>query len=393
MPPFRRPLLLALIAASILGGCSGCIEDAQRRDAAIMAKARGETETAEARPATAAAKEPDCLVSFFTQSLHYTGEGMRYWYEEEGGFMDITGIPYDDLDCKTCHIRSCDRCHAAKKHGEKTMFSEETAKNMNTCMPCHGREGLTFKFDGPMDRMDVHIAAGMVCADCHYRSDVHGDGRFRRSMRHPKSIRVTCEECHVHQEMPAPAFDPATESHGVHGDRLSCTACHMSNATACMNCHFDRFLESGTRKGNFLPMKDWMLLVNHEDQVTAGSAMTLVSENRPFLAYAPYFTHSITAEGRACADCHDNAAVRRIAAGETVPVLAFRDGAVEPWQGVVPLVPENLDFVFLNRTDAGWEPIPGDPEPKVQFAAYGRPLTAEQFDMLAAPMPSESPGE
>jgi hypothetical protein len=33
-----------------------------------------------------------CLSSFFTNSLHYTGEGMRRWYEEKGGFMEITKI-------------------------------------------------------------------------------------------------------------------------------------------------------------------------------------------------------------------------------------------------------------------------------------------------------------
>lgn len=48
-----------------------------------------------------AAETPSpCLRSFFTKSLHFTGEGMRYWYEEAGGFMRITGIPYRDLDCK-----------------------------------------------------------------------------------------------------------------------------------------------------------------------------------------------------------------------------------------------------------------------------------------------------
>ena len=387
---FRRPLCLALIGAAVLAGCSGCIEDAQRRDEAIMAKARGETEPQNrSQSGEAARPENECLTSFFTQSLHYTGEGMRYWYEEEGGFMEITGIPYDELDCKTCHVKSCDRCHAKTIHGDKKKFSEEVAKSMNTCMPCHGREGLTFKFDGAMDRMDVHIAAGMVCADCHYRSDVHGDGRPRKSMRHPKSIRITCEECHVNQEMASPAFNPNTESHGVHGDRLTCTACHMNNATACMNCHFDQFLESGERKGNFLPMKDWMLLVNYDGQVTAGGAMTLVYQNRPFLAYAPYFTHSITAEGRACEDCHDNAAVRRMADGKDVPVLDFQNGKVKPWEGVAPLIPERLKFVFLNRTDEGWTPIPGDPEPMVQFAAYGAPLTAEQFDKLAMPMAAQ----
>ena len=45
------------------------------------------------------------LTSFFTKSLHYTGEGMRRWYEEEGGFMEITKIPYDELNCKKCHVK------------------------------------------------------------------------------------------------------------------------------------------------------------------------------------------------------------------------------------------------------------------------------------------------
>ncbi len=38
--------------------------------------------------------------SFFNKSLHHTTEGMRYWYEEQGGFRNITGIPYAELDCK-----------------------------------------------------------------------------------------------------------------------------------------------------------------------------------------------------------------------------------------------------------------------------------------------------
>ncbi len=42
---------------------------------------------------TADSNQP-CLTSFFTKSLHYTGEGMRRWYEEEGGFMEITKIPF-----------------------------------------------------------------------------------------------------------------------------------------------------------------------------------------------------------------------------------------------------------------------------------------------------------
>ena len=36
--------------------------------------------------------ECPCLSSFYNQSLHSTGNGMRYWYEEPNGFMSITNI-------------------------------------------------------------------------------------------------------------------------------------------------------------------------------------------------------------------------------------------------------------------------------------------------------------
>lgn len=322
-----------------------------------------------------------CLSSFFTNSLHYTGEGMRHWYEDEGGFMQVTKIPYNRLDCRGCHVTSCDKCHVKKK-GAVLDFSEKKARDMNTCLPCHSREGLTFKFDGENDQLDVHISAGMVCADCHYRYDVHGDGRFRPSMRHPKGVRASCQGCHVEQERESPEFDPDIESHKVHGDKLDCAACHVSNTVSCLNCHFDTFLKTGKRKGNFFPMKDWLLLINYDGKVTSGNVQTLVYQNKQFIAYAPYFTHSVTPEGRECNDCHRNKAVLMMQNGEKVRVVDFQNGKAISWKGVVPLVEEKLDWVFLNRTKNGWEPVLTKEAPMVQFAAYGSPLTEGQFQKL-----------
>ncbi|MFY9944362.1 MAG: cytochrome c3 family protein, partial [Desulfobacterales bacterium] len=189
----------------------------------------------------------------------------------------------------------------------------------------------------------MHISAGMVCADCHYRSDVHGDGRLRQSMRHVKGVRASCEECHVEQERESPEFDPDTESHSVHGDKLACAACHVQNTVSCYNCHFDSFLKTGKKKGNFVPMKDWLLLINHEGQVTSGNVQTLVYQNKKFVAYAPYFTHSIRAEGRLCDDCHQNKAVQRIQNGSKVPVVGFENGELQTWKGVVPVMKGKLE--------------------------------------------------
>lgn len=323
-----------------------------------------------------------CLTSFFTKSLHYTGEGMRRWYEEEGGFMEITKIPYDQLNCKKCHVRSCDQCHAKKK-GAKFVFSPKKARDMNTCLPCHGREGLTFRFDGEQGNLDVHLAAGMVCADCHWRYDIHGDGRFRPSMRDPKGVRASCQTCHVEQQKESPEFDPDTVSHQVHGDKLDCAACHVRTTMACYNCHFDRFLKTGTKKGNFVSMKDWLLLINYEGKVTSGSAMTLVYKNKKFIAYVPYFTHSVSSEGRPCKDCHLNQAVIKMQKGEKVPVVDFKKGKIVTWKGVVPVVQGKLEWAFLNKTEKGWQPVPSKEDPMVQFAAYGTPLTEEQFNNMA----------
>ena len=325
--------------------------------------------------------ESSCLTSFFTDSLHYTGEGMRRWYEEEGGFMETTNMPYDQLDCKSCHVKSCDQCHLKKKRA-KSVFKRKIAKDMNTCLACHSREGLTFRFDGEQNNLDVHVAAGMVCASCHRHYDVHGDGRFRPSMRHPKGVRTHCVSCHVDQEQESPEFDPETDSHSVHGNKLDCAACHVRTTMACYNCHFDTFLKTGSRKGNFVPMKDWLLLINYEGKVTSGSAMTLVYRNKKFIAYVPYYTHSVTSEGRDCKDCHLNPAVIKIQKGEKVPVVDFKNNQMISWKGVVPVIDGKLDWVFLNRTKKGWEPVRTDEAPRVQFAAYGSPLTEAQFQKL-----------
>ncbi len=41
---------------------------------------------------------------------------------------------------------------------------------------------------------DVHAAAGMVCADCHVGSDVHGDGRIYSTSK--QQMDIACEDCH-----------------------------------------------------------------------------------------------------------------------------------------------------------------------------------------------------
>jgi hypothetical protein len=311
--------------------------------------------------------------SFFEKSLHFTGEGMRYCYERNDGLMSLAGIPYKDLDCKSCHAQSCDACHAEQK-GKESFYTEAKAQKSETCLQCHSRAGLTFKLGRETGTLDVHIAAGMACADCHKGEDVHGDGHFYRSMRAPEALKVSCATCHT--------VDKTIEAHDVHGDKVDCAACHVTNTVACMNCHFDTFLKTGSRKGTFFPMQSWLLLINYNGKVTSGTAMSIVSKNKKFIVYAPYFTHAIQKKGRDCGDCHGSPAMELIGKGQSVPMMVFKDGNVKNWKGVAPAVPERLKWVYLNKEGDKWLPLKDESPEKIQWW-YGKPLTEEQIESLS----------
>ena len=175
--------------------------------------------------------------SFFNKSLHFRGEGMRYWYEKDDGFMKVTGVPYNALGCKNCHVKNCDTCHAVENNGIKA-FSTQKAKDMQTCLPCHSREKLAMKFDKEANTADVHFAAGMQCVDCHDGRDVHGDGKAYDSMRQPGVVRARCENCHTPDSENAPAFDTAIYEHRRHKKNLDCSACHVQSTMACPQLPF-----------------------------------------------------------------------------------------------------------------------------------------------------------
>jgi len=64
-------------------------------------------------------------------------------------------------------------------------------------------------------------------------------------------------------------------------------------------------------------------------------------------------------------------------------VVDFNKGKIVTWKGVVPVVQGKLEWAFLNKTEKGWQPVPTKGDPLVQFAAYGTPLTGEQFNKMA----------
>ena len=156
---------------------------------------------------------------------------------------------------------------------------------------------------------------------------------------------------------------------------------------ACYNCHFSKFLETGERKGNFVPNKSWMTLINYDGKVTSGTIMTLVYENKTFVTYGPYYTHSIMKKGHACSDCHMNDAVKMMMEGNKVPVATFEDGQVTFWNGIIPTVADLIQNLYLDKDENGnWIPMENPEDELIQFFCYGEPLTEKQMQKLQVAM-------
>ncbi len=330
--------------------------------------------------------------SFFEKSLHHSGEGMRYWYEKADGFMQLTGVPYNELGCKNCHIKTCDSCHAEEKDGTMT-FSTDKARKTETCLPCHGREKLSMKFDKKAGADDVHFAADMTCADCHEGEDVHGNGNEYSSMRQEGALNAKCENCHTAESDKAPAISMDIKAHKKHSQSHHCSACHVQSTMACLNCHFGEFLATKKKKGNYIPTKDWLLLINYEGKVASATAMTFVhkkmdkanAKGEPFVVYAPYFTHSVSEKGRDCDSCHGTEAVKTMNNGTQMRMSTYKDGKLTCVNGVVPVVPNLLKWEYLDKKDGEWVVMPVKGEVKSQMACYGTMITKEQLKKLAKP--------
>lgn len=324
------------------------------------------------------AEQPDC----FSSSLHSTGGGMQYWYEAEDGFMAITGIPYEKLGCKNCHAKGCNACHL-KKTEKGFVYSLEMARERKTCLKCHAREKATIKLDGSKDTLGVHMQAGMTCADCHSSREIHGDGNTYKSMRDLNAMDTACINCHTKDSEDYPEV-PETRSHTVHNDKLDCSACHVQNTITCYNCHFGELKKTKSKPKSFVAKsKDFLLLVKYRGKVTSGTMQTLVGfNNEPFIAYVPYLTHSIMNEGRKCEQCHATEVVNLLASSKEFTPAVFKDGKLEFYKGVLPLVPNLLNWPFLEKKDGKWLPFEPTVEPLIQMAVYAEAFTQEDLKKL-----------
>ncbi|MEJ2613586.1 MAG: hypothetical protein P8Z35_01385 [Ignavibacteriaceae bacterium] len=317
------------------------------------------------------AEKPECF--FKSSSLHYTAHGMEYWYDKShGGLETITGVPYNDLGCKNCHIASCDVCHRTEKDG-KFIYSNEAAKNQDMCLKCHAREASIMKINKKANTPDVHLAAGMECMDCHTPREMHGDGIKYISMKQEGAMDVNCEQCH----------DKITKttSHTIHGNNLDCKACHVNKVVSCTNCHFETMVKEGKRVA--IPVSGWEFLMNYNNKVTSANMQTFVAPgNKTFMIFAPQFSHSVSKEGKKCEDCHNTPNDKEIKKG-VINLTWLDSNKVKQIYGVIPVV-EGVQYntVFQNFENGNWTPIANPQAPKVQYVGFGTPLTKAQLNKL-----------
>ncbi|OGF67437.1 MAG: hypothetical protein A2Y62_18230 [Candidatus Fischerbacteria bacterium RBG_13_37_8] len=314
--------------------------------------------------------------NFFENSLHYTNRGLDYWYgKQQGGLERLTNIPTTQLNCKKCHVASCDACHV-KKVGEKSEYSIEPAATQKECIKCHGKGDME-KTIQEGNAVDIHFERGMKCMDCHTVREIHGDGTLYNSMQQSGSMDAKCENCHTRLT--------EIESHTVHGGKIDCVACHTKEANACYNCHFDTRVKEN--KSASLPLKNIFFLINHKGKITLANIHTFVYQNKTMIVFAPIFPHTTTREGKKCEDCH-NATLFKDIKRNKFRAITFENGELLSYAGVVPVLDGmKWNFVYLNYENEQWIPIENPPEPLINYAGYSSPLTADQFIKMEKAVP------
>ena len=323
-------------------------------------------------------KEQQCM---FQASLHYTAGGMGYWYDKtRGGLESITGIPYDELACKNCHISNCDVCHKEEKDSN-AIYSKDAANNQDLCVKCHAREASMMKIDKKNNTPDVHFAAGMQCMDCHTAGEMHGDGIEYSSMKQDGVMDVNCEQCHEVLKK--------TKSHIIHGDKLDCKSCHVRQVVSCTNCHFETMVKEWKRVA--VPVYAWEFLMNYNGKVTSANMQTfVVPGNKTFMIFAPQFSHSVMKDGKKCEDCHNTVNDKEVEKG-VINLTWLDSGKVKQINGVIPVV-ESVQYnsVFQNFEKGTWTPISNPEKPQIQYVGFGSPLTKEQLKKLLTSQKSKS---
>ena len=353
----------------------------------------------------AAAGEP----GDYSMSLHGTREGKRTYYENpidettgRGGFVHLTGVPYDNLKCKNCHwvlneqkqivgsdspflpdgetpydpSNRCEDCH---------LEGPGSAVPNQVCFGCHSRQGAEFNF--LVQEGDPHYTKN--CTDCHTAAEFHSpENDGLDTLQRPEAFQASCTNsgCHAGQVHETAAV-------GTYHENLDCSACHVDSVVTCLSCHFETEVEQGTKAFDGPPHTGFRLLMNRNGKVHSATFQSLTwtvddqdDTNDTFYVLAPYVSHNIK-RVVSCGECHENAAIAQYNESGTMEVTQWDGKVLQGPQGVIPVPPDwesALLFDFV-ASPPSWTFFKSGAD-GVDMP-FGTPLSESQMQSLGAPEP------
>jgi hypothetical protein len=176
------------------------------------------------------------IADTYAKSLHYTSAGQRHGVKARFSPAELAMFDKKvfNQSCRSCHA-SCGDCHVKSPPvsgislgliaGHKFVKKDEG----KTCAFCHGGRvypEFTGEYGGSPD---VHYQKGMMCMDCHKKSEIHGDGTMAMNKQSVKD-RPRCVACHK--------LGDKQMAHNVHQNKVTCQGCHVAGEyRQCENCH------------------------------------------------------------------------------------------------------------------------------------------------------------
>ena len=334
----------------------------------------------------------ELAAQYLPGSLHGTTAGMGYFYaKENGGIENLTGIPYEDLPCKSCHTlynkaeglvgqNRCESCHINQEYAPvqasvKLPGFPDDGRAFG-CLSCHRRQGFEYTkttivldengnpVQDPVKGIpyevpaitDVHRSPppngkGLTCVNCHGTEQTHGDGNAYNNLF--DSPNTECSTCHQKESL------SQTPGHTIHGEQITCAACHAQTVVSCQGCHINEVAAGGPEFPNQRVFGWKFLVVNNDGKIDLGNMMTAMwttdsGEVKSFVAISPYYDHSVNAprtpeQKRAtCLSCHEAAAVKAYNETGQIVISAWDEAAGKmsyPTKGVVP-VPADYQTAF-----------------------------------------------
>ncbi|MEA1908398.1 MAG: cytochrome c3 family protein [Euryarchaeota archaeon] len=300
---------------------------------------------------------PDVAANF-TTSLHYNAYGMMGEYERgaAGHFGIDMDAFYEEGSCANCHATTCTVCHVGEGgHGGEM--------SIEICDKCHlKKQTSTFVGDMPAHsgkgpHADVHYEKGLVCTDCHSAEELHGDGNIYAHQQ--QAVMTACEDCHgspgkVVRGMNVTQYSLEISAHEIHDGTLDCAACHAGWVTTCVNCHLE------TRKADGIVTDEFYLAKASDGKIKPFLKMSASYGNETHTGYAEWMPHTITAEAKDCAFCHEN---REVLCEGCEGQMLGDGGSFIPQETIDRIIGAHITAPTPAATESATEPTPAEDTP------------------------------